>query len=321
MNDISVAERRLVSALDRLDHTVDRAARRMAAAAQPAPAPPTPAPPPEASGDVSLEIAALHDRQAATLEAMQMRLSEAHERLASAGEQAARLAAANDDLARANRALIEAADSGTGADQATLQALEAEVESLRAARAAEIAQMSEILDALDRMLGVTTTPRSHSTAGRSARARKPAAPPAAKPEPAPEPAPEPVKLATSHRSSGLQLPGSARRERRAWAQAKGLEFSRSDELLGGEWTRGAAASGATPKDIASGTVFGHDTHVMDLGGVTVRTAPLGPRAVRLGAEAPTLSTERGSHDTGCSLCERLGDGQKLPCPLAQSIPL
>ena len=64
-------------------------------------------------------------------------------------------------------------------------------------------------------------------------------------EPAPEPAPEPVKLATPHRSSGLQLPGSARRERRAWAQAKGLEFSRSDELLGGEWTRGAAASGAT----------------------------------------------------------------------------
>lgn len=190
MNDISVAERRLVSALDRLDHTVDRAARRMAAAAQPAPAPPTPAPPPEASGDVSLEIAALHDRQAATLEAMQMRLAEAHERLASAGEQAARLAAANDDLARANRALIEAADSGTGADQATLQALEAEVESLRAARAAEIAQMSEILDALDRMLGVTTTPRSHSTAGRSARARKPAAAPAAAPEPAPEPRPD-----------------------------------------------------------------------------------------------------------------------------------
>ena len=42
----------------------------------------------------SAEIAALRDRQAATLEAMQMRLAEAHERLASAGEQAARLAAA-----------------------------------------------------------------------------------------------------------------------------------------------------------------------------------------------------------------------------------
>ena len=36
-------------------------------------------------------------------------------------------------------------------------------DDLRAARAAEIAQMGEILDALDRMLGVTTTPRSHST--------------------------------------------------------------------------------------------------------------------------------------------------------------
>ena len=37
----------------------------------------------------------------------------------------------------------------------------------------------------------------------------------------------------------------------------------------GEWQRGAAAAGATPKDIASGSIYGHSTHVMDLGGVTV----------------------------------------------------
>ncbi|QPK83064.1 hypothetical protein G7Y29_09515 [Corynebacterium qintianiae] len=103
--------------------------------------------------------------------------------------------------------------------------------------------------------------------------------PTPKPEPAREPEPEPepelapakvsTKVPTPHRTSGLQLPGSARRERRAWAQAKGFEFSRTDELLGGEWQRGAAATGAQPKDVASGTAFGHDTHVMDIGGVTV----------------------------------------------------
>ena len=124
---------------------------------------------------MSPDIAALHDRQAATLEAMQIRLTEAHERLASAGEQAGRLAAANDGLARANRALIDAAGNGWGqaGDDAARAALEAEVEALRAARAAEVAQMSEILDALDRMLGVTTTPRSHSTDARTPR-RSPA---------------------------------------------------------------------------------------------------------------------------------------------------
>lgn len=62
---------------------------------------------------------------------------------------------------------------------------------------------------------------------------------------------------------------AGRSRRRAWAQAKGFEFTRRGEILGGEWTRGAAATGAAPRDVASGTVFGHDTHVMDLGGVTV----------------------------------------------------
>ena len=95
-----------------------------------------------------------------------MRLAEAHERLAGAGEQAARLAAANDELARANRALIAAIDGEGAGDDPVRTALEAELEAQHAARAAEGAQMSEILDALDRMLGVTTTPRSHSSAAR-----------------------------------------------------------------------------------------------------------------------------------------------------------
>lgn len=153
MTDISVSERRLIAALDRLDYAMERAADRLAAQAAAAPpVPETPAPVP-----LSEDVAALHDRQAATLEALQTRLAEAHEHLASAGEQAARLAAANDELAAANRALIDAASdwAGKGPD-AVAQALNAEIASLRAASAAEIAQMGEILDALDRMLGVTT---------------------------------------------------------------------------------------------------------------------------------------------------------------------
>lgn len=184
MIDFSAAERRLIAALERLDHCVAVAAQRLAAqepqavAGQPA-APLPPAPP-------SAEIAALHDRQAATLEAMAMRLAEANERLAAAGEAGARLAAANDDLARANRDLIaQLRSNGADAETAVRAALDAEIEALRAARAAEVAQMGEILDALDRMLGVTTTPRSHSTAGRAA-TRRPVAT-SAPTDPAPVP--------------------------------------------------------------------------------------------------------------------------------------
>ena len=94
--------------------------------------------------------------------------------------------------------------------------------------------------------------------------------PAAEPDPEPAPAPRSApRVLTPHRSSGLQLPGAARRERRAWAQARDFSFARTDELLGGEWTRGAAATGAQPKDIVTGAVFGHDTHLMDIGNATV----------------------------------------------------
>ncbi|WKD58226.1 hypothetical protein CAPI_08495 [Corynebacterium capitovis DSM 44611] len=82
-------------------------------------------------------------------------------------------------------------------------------------------------------------------------------------EPVSRPAPRP------HRKSGLQLPGASRRERRAWAERHNFDFTKQDDLLAGEWERGAAAGGEAPKDIASGSIYGHDTHVMDLGGVTV----------------------------------------------------
>ncbi|SDS84819.1 hypothetical protein [Corynebacterium timonense] len=78
-----------------------------------------------------------------------------------------------------------------------------------------------------------------------------------------------AKRRSTQTRAGLQLPGTSRRERRSWARKRHFDFSPRDDYLNGEWTRGAAAGGATPKDIASGTAYGHDTFVMDMGGVTV----------------------------------------------------
>ncbi|WP_083584146.1 hypothetical protein [Corynebacterium sp. NML130628] len=88
------------------------------------------------------------------------------------------------------------------------------------------------------------------------------------PEPEPAPAPEPAPK-RPHRMSGLQLPGASRRERRLWAEQHGFRFSKVDEFLVNEWHRGAAASGAEPRDVVAGQVYGHDVRVVDLGGVTV----------------------------------------------------
>ncbi|WP_323715762.1 hypothetical protein [Paracoccus aminovorans] len=146
-DDLNASEKRLAAALDRIDRLIDRAVRPG---------------PEDGAGEsglddsraenrrLSQELAALHERQSATLAACEARLAEAHERLVAAGQEAARLSAANEDLARANRALIDAADLPQ--DEAR-RALEAEIESLRAARAAEMAQMGDIIDTLDRMAG------------------------------------------------------------------------------------------------------------------------------------------------------------------------
>lgn len=201
MKVLSAAERRLIAALDRLDNAVEQAGRRMAEADA---APPKPPPRPSVAADagISAEVASLRERQAAMLAAVQARLSEAHERMAAMGAEAARLASANEDLAQANRALIEATGGGAEAwaengEVATFAALQAEVDALRAARAAEIAQMGEILDALDRMLGVTTAPRGQVTEGRNPAdaAQEPEADVAsAQPQSGPSAVPEPGVL-------------------------------------------------------------------------------------------------------------------------------
>ena len=76
----------------------------------------------------------------------------------------------------------------------------------------------------------------------------------------------PSKPHTRHRPI---LPGTLRRERRKWAEAKGFEFMKSDPYLVDEWTRGVASTGAAPKDIVAGNVYGHEMLLMDIDGVNV----------------------------------------------------
>ena len=78
--------------------------------------------------------------------------------------------------------------------------------------------------------------------------------------------PAPSKPHTRHRPI---LPGTLRRERRNWAEVKGFEFMKSDPYLVDEWTRGVASTGAAPKDIVAGNVYGHEMLLMDIDGINV----------------------------------------------------
>lgn len=143
MSDISVSERRLSAALDRIDQFLDRGGVVHAA----------PGP------DLRAELEAAYARiETLTEQSGQQDMA----------EQAARLAAANDDLAAANRALIQAvAGEGDGIEAVSI-ALEAEIEALRAARAAEAAQLGALMAEVERLLAEDGA--------------APAAPPAAIPE-------------------------------------------------------------------------------------------------------------------------------------------
>src|SRR5699024_5207580 len=93
--------------------------------------------------------------------------------------------------------------------------------------------------------------------------------PEPEPEPEAEPEPAPAPAAEPEHHARLMLPGTLKRERRHWAEAKNFEFLKSDEYLQHEWFRGAASNGASPRDIVVGNVFGHEMLLMDLGGVNV----------------------------------------------------
>ncbi|MFC3168964.1 hypothetical protein [Paracoccus fontiphilus] len=148
MSDISVSERRLSAALDRIDRLLERGGFPAASSGP----------------DLRAELDAAHAQIAALTE----QLSRQGDGPALA-EQAARLAAANDELAAANRALIQAASGDSDRVEAVSVALEAEIEALRAARAAEAAQLSTLLAEVERLLaeneGSAATPEIAGDAG------------------------------------------------------------------------------------------------------------------------------------------------------------
>lgn len=72
---------------------------------------------------------------------------------------------------------------------------------------------------------------------------------------------------TTPRWSGLRRGQNT--ARRTWAEGKGFSFAKTDSTLVGQWRRGAASTGAAPRDIATGRSHHHHVHVMDLGRATV----------------------------------------------------
>ncbi|MGV0352873.1 hypothetical protein [uncultured Corynebacterium sp.] len=119
-------------------------------------------------------------------------------------------------------------------------------------------------------------------------------------EPAPAAAEEPesaTKAAPKKKIGRPLLPGALRRERKAWASQHGFDFAKEDSYLADEWTRGAAAGGARPRDIAHGTVFGHELFLLDLGGVNVM-------ALRTGASSDVVVDFRR---TGLPLAEEASE--------------
>ena len=156
-DDLTASEKRLIAALDRLDHFIDRAALMRGEAVAAPPIAEDPAGIEHSlhaaqteNQRLSGELMLAHERQQAQLVASEAKLAATHDRLLAAGQAAARLAATNETLVAANRALIAA--TGEPADEIRL-ALEAEIESLRAIRDAEIAQMGDLLSMLDQMIG------------------------------------------------------------------------------------------------------------------------------------------------------------------------
>ncbi|WP_187974434.1 type III secretion system chaperone family protein [Corynebacterium poyangense] len=80
-------------------------------------------------------------------------------------------------------------------------------------------------------------------------------------------APEPeVEKPTT---GGFSIPMTQRRERRSWAETHGWDFARTDPYLDDEWVRGAAASGAAPRDIVRGDIAGYEMYLASLGHIPV----------------------------------------------------
>ena len=103
---------------------------------------------------------------------------------------------------------------------------------------------------------------------------------ATEPETTPEPEAEPAVEASAEPAPAHSfaeraerarhlVPGSARRERKAFGQQRGWEYIKHDSYLADEWTRGAAARGQEPRDIVAGSARGHETLLFDMGSIPV----------------------------------------------------
>ncbi|SDD20619.1 hypothetical protein SAMN05421538_101100 [Paracoccus isoporae] len=121
MTSFAESEKRLIAALGRIDRALE--------------AGPAAADQPERDGE--------SDESAARITALRDENTALKRRLAEAGEDATRLARANEMLAAENATLTKA---GGGEAEA---ALRAEIEALKAARAAEIAALEDIMASLE----------------------------------------------------------------------------------------------------------------------------------------------------------------------------
>lgn len=164
------------------------------------------------------------------------------------------------DLRQRRKPPVEATDVADVADVADVPAVPAVPVTVGAGEVAGDTDVVEAVEATD-TAETTATVETPAAAGP---VEDPETPDPVEPAARPEVVEQPER-----RRPGLSLPGALRRERRAWAEEQGFEFSRSDDWLNDEWNRGAAASGAVARDIVSGQAHGHEMLLLDLGGVNV----------------------------------------------------
>ena len=137
----------------------------------------------------------------------------------------------------------------------------------------DIEEADDAVDAADALTDDSALPEQETDVEQRPELRQ-------EPEPAPElesepeQHPTPVAKPAGPRRDSI-IPGALRRERRQWAEKNGFSFAKHDDYLVDEWTRGAAAGGAAPKDIVQGSAYGHEMVLMDLGGVNVITKRTG----------------------------------------------
>ncbi len=163
MSDLAEYERRISYALERIGKGIEAAALRPAAAALAPTAPlgAAPASPQEtadlrealeaeriANAQLSERVRAIREKQETTLAALERKLAAATLGLDQANHELVRLKRANTELAGLNRDLTEASSAGQAEPHLINRAMQAELESLRAARGAEIAELDGLLGAL-----------------------------------------------------------------------------------------------------------------------------------------------------------------------------